>query len=123
MNTSVLYTQSHLRFLDCVDLRLPKGWRATHQIGWSTQLWLVEEGGAYIRIGDTEYRVKAGDWCLLPETETISYGCDSFPFFKVRVLEFTSKMLSRTWFDWIDCPRVIALDDKQRQILNPLCPT
>lgn len=120
LNTSVLYTQSHLRFLDCVDLRLAKGWNASHQIGWSTQLWLVEAGGAYIRFKDREYRVKAGDWCLLPETEMVSYGCDTFPFFEVRVLEFTSTMLSRTWFDWIECPRVIVVDDQQRKILKPL---
>ncbi len=120
LNSSILYTQSHLSFLDCIKLCLPKGWSASHQIGWSTQLWLVEAGGAYIRIGEKEYRVKAGDWCLLPETEMVYYGCDSFPYFEVRVLEFKAEMLSRTWFDWVECPVVLSLDPQQRQVLLPL---
>lgn len=103
LNSMVIYSRLQLQLLSAYKQTLPRGWSDVRKPGMTTMIWLVLDGGAYLQIDDKEYRIKAGDFCLLPETARMSYGCDKDESFTLWCTHLNTDLLSGSLFDWIDC--------------------
>lgn len=95
---------------------MTSGWSDTRPAGMDTNLWLVLKGSAYLHVGDKQYRVKAGDLCLLPETEHMTFGCDGEQDLVLWYTHMKTDMPTGTLFDWIECSDwVVSLSNKEQK--------
>lgn len=109
------YYYLKLHFLNCRTLDLPKGWNDTKKAGMNSQLWLVLDGSAYLKIGEETYIVKEGDFCLIPDNLDVSYGCDEENGFQLWVVQFQSELFAGSLFDWIHVAWVRKILKEERE--------
>jgi hypothetical protein len=50
-----------------VLLNLWNGWSDGEKLRPWNELWLVIDGGAKLTVGDKDYSLKKGDFCMLPD--------------------------------------------------------
>lgn len=103
MSTSVPYEQLQLRMRNCLHLDLWNGWSDGEAVRSWSELWLVLDGGARVELGDREYRVQKGDFCLLPDVLQKFHTCDLAPRFELYAIRFDSSLLNGSLFEQIQC--------------------
>ena len=103
MAISVPYEQLCLKMRNCLYLDLWNGWSDGEPVRSWNELWLVLGGGARVEIGDREYRVQKGDFCLLPDVLPKFHTCDLAPHFELYVIRFDSSLLNGSLFEQVQC--------------------
>lgn len=92
--------------LQCISVRkqiFTKGWGDKRIPNMDSVLCLVLDGSAFLNVGNKSYRVKKGDFYLLPENAYSTFGCDEEEKFILRYVHFRTDLLSCSLFNWIDC--------------------
>lgn len=103
MPNPLSYASLHLHMKSNVYLDLWNGWSdAGPPRGWN-ELWLVAGGGAYLTVGDKKYRLKKGDFCLLPDVLSKEHGCDQAEGFDVWVIQFEGTLMADSVFEHLRC--------------------
>lgn len=123
MSSRIPYQQLQLRACHTLRHDLWQGWSAAEQSRQYCEFWLVLDGGAYLRADGKEYRLQAGDICLLPDILPKENGCDVASHFDVIVTHFEAKLLSASMFEYIRCAEWVvhpdaAVFDRLYQMLN-----
>lgn len=103
MPSSIPYQQLQLRVNHTLELDLWKGWSDAEPHRKYSELWLVLDGGGYLNVDNRQYRLQAGDVCLLPDVLPKENGCDTASHFNVLVTYFEAQLLSRPLFEHIRC--------------------
>lgn len=103
MSNLLPYQQLQLKTSHVLRHDLWHGWSAAEESRKYNELWLVMDGGAYLKVDGHEYRLKKGDVCLLPDILSKENGCDIAEHFDVLVAHFEATLLSASLFEHIRC--------------------
>ncbi len=115
-------TMSELIFNSQLHLYMKNDWLLELWNGWSegeasrpwNELWLVVDGGAHLTVGNKEYRLKKGDFCLLPDVLPKAHNCDRSERFKLWVIQFEGSLITGSLFKQFACSDwVVHLDDSE----------
>lgn len=103
MSNVLPYRQLSLQMNHISRIDLWCGWSAAEDNRQWSELWLVIGGSAYLHVDGHQYRLKAGDICLLPDILPKANGCDTDDGFDVLVFHFDATLLSASLFEHIRC--------------------
>lgn len=107
------YEQLSLRIKNNYHLTLCKGWSDGESSRQWNEIWLVLDGGAYLKVGDREYRVRKGDLVMLPDVLPKFQKCDEEEHFELYVIDFLGSFLGNSVFEYLFCSDwVVHLDDE-----------
>lgn len=108
MENNTVYNQLRLQHFDGRLYDMERGWKDVKNPHKQSQLWLVMDGGGYLKVGEKEYRLTRGDFCLLPDTVRVEYGCDREEHLQMWGVGMYSKVLSVSLFDWLECSQWVV---------------
>lgn len=103
MPNPISYAQLHLQMKNNLHLDLWNGWSAAEPHRSWNELWLVVDGGAHLTVGDREYRLRKGDFCLLPDVLPKAHSCDRAAHFELWALQFEGSLITGSLFEQFSC--------------------
>ncbi len=114
MSNLAFNSQLHLYMKNDVLLNLWNGWSDGEKSRPWNELWLVVDGGAKLTVGDKEYNLKKGDFCMLPDVLPKAHNCDRFDHFEVWVIQFEGFLVTGSLFKQFSCSDwVVSLSDEE----------
>jgi AraC-like DNA-binding protein len=94
-------------------LNLWNGWADGEESRPWNELWLVVDGGAHLTVGNKEYRLKKGDFCMLPDVFSKAHNCNRSENFKLWVIQFEGSLITGSLFKQFSCSDwVVHLDER-----------
>ncbi len=114
MSALAFNSQLHLHMKNDVLLNLWNGWSDGEKSRPWNELWLVVGGGAKLTVGDKEYSLKKGDFCMLPDLLPKTHNCDRFDHFEVWVIQFEGSLVTGSLFKQFSCSEwVVSLSEER----------
>jgi AraC-like DNA-binding protein len=86
-------------------------WQDIDYIPDYNKFYLICEGEGWLKIGDTEFTPKPGQWFLMPQGVKQSYSCTNGPRFKKYWCHFTARIGENNLFDILKVPFFIDICD------------
>lgn len=121
MPNPISYAQLHLQMNNNLHLDLWNGWSDAEPHRPWNELWLVVGGGAYLIVGDKEYRLQKGDFCLLPDVLPKAHGCDEEDHFELWAMRFEGSLVTGSLFEQFSCSDwVVHLDEQEFEQIESL---
>ncbi|MFC5470485.1 AraC family transcriptional regulator [Cohnella suwonensis] len=86
-------------------------WRDLDYTPGYNKFYLICDGEGWLKIGDTEYAPKPGQWFMMPQGVKQSYSCTDGPRFTKYWCHFTARIGENNLFDLLKTPFFIVTGD------------
>jgi AraC-like DNA-binding protein len=102
--------------------RVLSDWRDLDYTPEYNKFYLICDGEGWLKIGDSEYYPRPGQWFLMPQGVKQSYSYTSGPRFKKYWCHFTAKIGESNLFDLLKTPIYIEIrgDSEPEQLFREL---